>query len=227
MGESGTRQAVLAAAQRQFAEIGYDRTTMRSVALEADVDQKLVAYFFGSKHALFVAATRLPFDPVAAMPRVLDGEPGGIGQRLAAHIVGLLEQPDAGGRLIGLVRAAASEPEAARMVRDLFTHAIWEPVAARLSMSEPKLAVGLVATQVLGLVMARYIIRAEPLASLPADAVAAAIAPTLQRLLAGGLDRDSGVDGSLPQLVATVTTGISGKTPGTRSAPKASPRRPN
>src|SRR5215475_8055345 len=78
-GASRTRDAVLTAAQRQFAEIGYDRTTMRSVAIEAAVDQKLVAYFFGSKQALFVAATRLPFDAVAAMPSVLAGDPAGMG----------------------------------------------------------------------------------------------------------------------------------------------------
>src|SRR5215472_13437643 len=172
-GASRTRDAVLAAAQRQFAETGYDRTTMRSVAIEAAVDQKLVAYFFGSKHALFVAATRLPFDPVAAMPNVLGGDPAGIGERLARLILGLLEDPGAGRRLIGLVRAAAAEPEAARMVRDLFMREI----------SKPELAVNLVATQVLGLVMARYVIRVEPLASLPAEAVVASLAPILQRLL--------------------------------------------
>ncbi len=41
----------------------------------------------------------------------------------------------------------------------------------------------LVGSQVVGLVMARYIVAVEPLASMPADAVAAAIAPNLQRYL--------------------------------------------
>jgi AcrR family transcriptional regulator len=182
-GESGTRQAVLEAARSQFSELGYDRTTLRSIAVEAGVDQKLVAYYFGSKQALLVAATQLPFDPIASMPAVLDGDPGGIGERLARLIVGLLESPEAGSRLIGLVRAAAAEPEAARMVRELFTREIWGPAAERVPADQPDLVVGLVATQVLGLVMARYVIRSEPLASLPPDAVVSAIAPALQRLL--------------------------------------------
>jgi AcrR family transcriptional regulator len=191
-GDSGTRGAVLDAARRQFAAMGYDRTTMRSVADEAGVDPKLVAYFFGSKHALFVAASRLPFDPVAAMPRVLGGDPRGIGERLARLIVGMLEDPEAGSQLIGLVRAAAAEPEAARMTRELFTSEIWAPVADRLPAAcRPELVVGLVATQVLGLVMARYVIRSEPLASLPPDAVVAAIAPALQRLLGAAAAGDS------------------------------------
>ena len=74
---------MLEAARRQFSQLGYDRTTMRSVATEAGVDQKLVGYFFGSKHALFVAATRLPFDPAGSMSGVLGGDPSGTGKRLA------------------------------------------------------------------------------------------------------------------------------------------------
>jgi AcrR family transcriptional regulator len=194
-GKSCTRQKVLDAARRQFSALGYDRTTLRSVAAEAGVDQKLVAYFFGSKQALLVAASRLPFDPLAAIPEVLGGDPRWVGERLARLVVGLLEDPESGGRLIGLVRAAAAEPEAARMVRDLFTREIWAPAAGRLQASRPELAVGLVATQVLGLVLARYVIRSEPLASLPPEAVVAALAPTLQRLLEAGGEGDPGQGG--------------------------------
>lgn len=184
-GSSGTREAILAVAQLQFSKLGYDRTSMRSIASEAGVDQKLVGYYFGSKHALFVAATRLPFDPGAAIPRVLGGDPAKRGERLARQIVGLLENPEAGSRVTGLVRAAAAEPEAARMVRDLFGREIWGPAAASLPVKDPALAVSLIATQVLGLVLARYVIRAEPLASLPADSVVALLAPALQGLLGG------------------------------------------
>jgi AcrR family transcriptional regulator len=91
-GDSGTRDAVLAAAQRQYAQLGYDRTTMRSVAAEAGVDQKLVGYFFGSKQRLFVAATTLPFDPAEMVPGVLDGDPAALGERVARFIVGLMSQ---------------------------------------------------------------------------------------------------------------------------------------
>ena len=72
------------------------------------------------------------------------------------------------------------------MVRDLFTREIWTPASENIPASEPELAVNLVAAQVLGLVMARYVIRAEPLASLPAEAVVALLAPILQRLLTSG-----------------------------------------
>ena len=185
-GDSGTSAAVLAAARRQFAEFGYDRTTMRSVAAEAGVDQKLVGYFFGSKQALFVAATSLPFDPGTSVTTVLSGDRKGRGDRLARLVVGLLEDPDSGSRLVGLVRAAAAEQEAARMVRDLFSQEIWSPASTALPVDQPELAINLVATQLLGLVMARYVIGVEPLASLPADEVAALLAPILHRYLTEG-----------------------------------------
>ncbi len=184
-GPSATRAAVLSAAQRQFAELGYDRTTMRSIAAEAGVDQKLVGYFFSSKQALFVAATKLPFDAGKAIPHVLGGDARQRGWRLAQLVLEMLENPETGPRLVGLVRAAASEPEAARMARDLFAGEIWAPAAEALPVTDPALAVSQIATQILGLVMSRYIIRTEPLASLQAEAVVDLMAPVLQRLLGG------------------------------------------
>lgn len=157
---------------------------MRSVAAEAGVDQKLVGYFFGSKQRLFVAATTLPFDPGEVVPDVLGGDPAALGERLARFVVGILEDPGAGGRIIGLIRAAAAEPEAARMVRDLFTRELWSRGTELLPSDQPGLRISLMASELIGLIMARYVIGAEPLASLSPDAVVAAIAPVLQHLLA-------------------------------------------
>lgn len=186
-GPSGTQEAILAAARRQFAEQGYDRTSMRGIAAQAGVDQALIAHFFGSKQRLFVEVVRLPFDPAQALPALLQGDRETFGDRLARFLVGVLENPQARSRLIGLVRAAASEPEAARMVRDLLMRDVWAPVTEMLDLEEAELRVTLVGSQMLGLIMARHVIKAEPLASLPPAQLAAAIAPTLQRYLFGPL----------------------------------------
>src|SRR5262245_19917907 len=155
------------------------------------------------------------------MATVLGGDPAGMGERLARLILGLLEDPDAGSRLTGLVRAAAAEPEAARMVRDLFMREIWTPASESIPASEPELAVNLVATQVLGLVMARYVIRAEPLASLPAEAVVTSLAPILQRLLTSDGVAGSRASVKLQQDVATTapSTRVPRNTTG-QSAPR-------
>jgi AcrR family transcriptional regulator len=186
-GTSGTREAILAAAGRHFAQQGYDRASLRAIAAEAGVDQKLIAHFFGSKQQLFVAAIGLPFNPTEVLPGILAGDPASIGDRLAGLLVDVLEHPDLHQRLTGVVRAAASEPAVARMLREFFTREVFAHVAEQLGTDEAPFRANLVGSQILGLVMARYVVAVEPLASMPPAAVAAAVAPTLQRYLLGPL----------------------------------------
>ena len=81
---SGTREAILAAASRAFAEQGYPRTTLRGIARDAGVDTRLVTHYFGSKQDLFIAVVELPFDPEQVMPAAPRPGPRGVGVRLAA-----------------------------------------------------------------------------------------------------------------------------------------------
>jgi len=187
-GESGTRTAILDAARRQFAERGYDRPSLRSIAQEAGVDPTLVTHFYGSKQQLFVTVAEFPFDPAEVLPRLLAGDPESVGLRLARFLLGVLETEEGRARITGLVRAAASEPEAARLVREFVTRDVISPLVESLGAKDAPLRASLVGAQVVGLVMARYVVGVEPLASCDADTVAAAIAPNLQRLLTQPLE---------------------------------------
>jgi AcrR family transcriptional regulator len=187
-GPSGTREAILAAARRQFGERGFDRATIRSIAREAGVDPALVTHYHGSKQRLFLAAVELPFDPEDALPAVLAGDPGEMGRRFASLVVGLLEDPSSRAVILGIVRAAATEPEAARMVRDLIGERVLGVASRELGVDDAPLRVSLVGSQVVGLVMARYVVGIEPLASLPPDRVVEILGPTFQRYLVGPLD---------------------------------------
>jgi AcrR family transcriptional regulator len=180
-GDSGTREAILAAARHQFAERGFDRATIRAIAAEAAVDPALVSYFFGSKHALFAAAVELPFDPAAVVPQIFGGDPDRIGERFVRFMLSVFENPTARERITGVIRAAASEPQAAMMIRELITSQVMNRIAEQLDAEDADLRATLVGSQVIGLVMARYVVGVEPIASLPAERVAKAIAPTLQR----------------------------------------------
>jgi AcrR family transcriptional regulator len=184
-GDSGTRDAILAVARRQFAEQGYDRTSLRGIALEAGVDPSLVGHFYGTKQELFVTVVELPFDPSDVLPRLLAGDPEDVGARLAGFVVGMLEMPEARRRVTGLVRAAASEPEAARIVRELVTREMFVPMAEHLGTGNARLRASFVGSQVVGLVMARYVVAVEPLASAAPDVVVATLGPIFQRLLTG------------------------------------------
>jgi AcrR family transcriptional regulator len=186
-GRSRTREAIAAAAKRQFSELGYDRATIRGIAAEAKVDPALVSHFFGSKKKLFASVTALPFELDAAMPQITDGARSGLGRRLAGFLLDVLEDPESRKAITSIVRAAVSEPEAAEAARELVAARVLVPIAKRIDADQPELRASLINSQMVGLIMARYIVALEPLASLPADDVARAIAPNLQRYLTGSL----------------------------------------
>jgi AcrR family transcriptional regulator len=186
-GTSGTKEAIGDAARRLFAERGFDRTSIRAIAEAAGVDQALVMHFYGSKQRLFVTVVDLPFDPEVVIPRLLEGDREDLGRRLAGFLLMTLESEQGRARITGLMRAAASEPEAARLVRELVTTRIFKPLTEALDVDDAPLRATLVGSQVIGLTMARYVVQLEPLASAPAESVAAAIAPTFQRYLLGPL----------------------------------------
>ena len=183
-GPSGTREGIAKAARRQFAELGYDRTTIRSVASEAGVDPALVVHYFGSKQRLFLAAIELPFDVTDLVDQLQSGPRTEVGERVARFALGVLDDPEARARWTGMIRAAASDPDAADILRKVLNHRIFEPLAEALGSEDAQLRANLASSQMVGLVMARYVIGIEPLASAGAETLISAIAPTLQRYLA-------------------------------------------
>ncbi|HXZ82770.1 MAG TPA: TetR family transcriptional regulator [Acidimicrobiales bacterium] len=187
-GSSGARQAILAAASCQFAEHGYDHAALRAIAADAGVDQKLIAYYFGSKKELFVAAVGLPLNLAGMAPTILSGDPATIEQRLAAFLAAIFEQPDLHRRLTGIVRAAAGEPAVAPMIRELLTRGLFVPLAETLDSGNPRLRLNLFCSQIVGLILARDVAGLEPLTSMPPQALARAVAPTLRRYLLEPLD---------------------------------------
>jgi AcrR family transcriptional regulator len=186
-GESGTREAIEATARRMFATQGYDRTSMRQVAIEAGVDPALVPHYFGSKVRLFAEAAELPAPPEAVVARLVEGPPEEAGQRLAAFVLATLESEDGRNRMLALVRAATSEPEATRLLRERISADLLQPVAQQIGGDRAAYRASLVMMHIVGLAMARYVIQVEPLTSLPPDAVVADLAPRLQACLSGPL----------------------------------------
>ena len=181
-----TRGALIAAARDAFAEHGYEGATVRGIAGRAGVDPAMVNHWFGGKEALFTAALDIPFDPAQVLPELLDGDPGRIGERVVRRFVGIWDATG-GAPLAALVRSVAGHEAAARMLRELVTRVLLVRLAA-VAPDRPELRATLVGSQLIGLGMARYVVRIEPLASAPVDEVVAAVAPTVQRYLTGPLD---------------------------------------
>jgi AcrR family transcriptional regulator len=186
-GASGTREAILDAARRAFAEQGYQRATIRGVAELAGVDPALVHHYFGTKQGLFVAAVRFPVNPVEHLTAVLADDPSQVGQRLVETFLAIWDHAADRSPLLALVRSAVGDEPAGAMLREFITEEVLGPVARRLGSPDAALRATLVGSQLIGLAMARYIVKVEPLASTPAAEVAAAVGPTVQRYLTGDL----------------------------------------
>ena len=186
-GLSGTREAILDAARRAFAEHGYQRATIRGVAELAGVDPALVHHYFGTKQGLFVAAVQLPVNPVEQLSALLADDPELVGQRMIGVFLSVWDLAANNSPLLALVRSAVSDEQAAAMLREFITEEVLGRIAEGLGSPDAKLRATLVGSQLVGLMMARYIIRVEPLASAPPALVAAAIGPTLQRYLTGDI----------------------------------------
>jgi AcrR family transcriptional regulator len=184
---SGTRTAIHTAAKRQFAELGYPGTTLRAIAREAGVDTRLVTHYFGSKHELFISVVELPFEPEDVLTAVLDAGADHAGERLASFALTILQTPAARQTMTGLLRAAASEDEAAQLVRDLLTERILTPIARRVGGDRPELRASLIGSLMAGVMMARHVIGLRALAEADPETIAAAIAPVLQHYLTGDL----------------------------------------
>ncbi len=184
-GPSTSREEILAAARPLFAERGLHRTSVRAIAAEAGVDPALVMYFFGTKRDLFLEAIDLPVDPAVVIPAVLDGDPAEVGERLARFVVGALEDPDRRQRFAGLLQSASADPEIAEILRSRLTRDILEPIAQRLGTDRPEFRAAMAMSQIAGLTMARHVVGLDVLRAAGPDELVAALAPTLQRYLAG------------------------------------------
>lgn len=190
-GSPPNREAILAAAREQFTERGYDSATIRGIAARAGVDPALVHHYFGSKEDLFAAALQLPTSPREALDGVLTGDPDRLGERLVRRF---LEYWSAGGgigdSIVGLLRSATTHDDAARMVREFVSREALGRIAQALDVPQPHLRAALAGSQLIGLALARFVIRVEPIAGADVETLVACYAPTLQRYFTGPLPGD-------------------------------------
>lgn len=171
-----TRDAILVAAREQFADVGFDRTTIRSVATRARTDPSLVMRYYGNKDGLFAAAA--DFD--LRLPDLRDVPRAEVGEHLIGHFVDVWDR-EASFRL--LLRTAATHQVAAERMRAIFTGQLL-PAIARLQPAgtpDDRSAgrAAAVASQTLGLGLCRYVLKLEPLATMSRDRLMATFGPTL------------------------------------------------
>jgi AcrR family transcriptional regulator len=182
-GSADTRGEILAAARRVFAEKGFDKATVRGIAREANVDPALVHHYFETKEGMFAAAMELPINPQQILPVLLEGPREEVGERLVRLLLRLTAEEKTRAPMLALLRSAVSNEQAVGMIREFFTSALIFQVADRLGV--PHLRIEAAFAQMLGVVMARYVLKLEPLASASHDELVEILAPTIQRYFTG------------------------------------------
>ena len=185
-GGADTRAQLLDAARVEFAERGYEGATVRRIAQRAGVDAAMVNHWFGGKEALFTASIDLPVDPRQIRDTIVPGDPERLGERLIGGFLAIWDATG-GGPLAALIQSVAGHEEAARMLREFVNAVLIGPIVATVAPDRPELRGVLVGSQMIGIGMARYVVRLEPLASADHPTVVAAVGPTLQRYLTGDI----------------------------------------
>ncbi|WP_433887503.1 TetR family transcriptional regulator [Streptomyces sp. CA-111067] len=186
-GDTATRDRILDVARELFAQGTYGSTTVRAVALAADVNPALVIHYFGSKHELFAAALQLPLQMRDQITQILQGDPRGLAERLVRFYLGLWRLPASRAPIAAMFRSVFSDQEAADALGRFLTTRILGPIMDDLGHDRPDLRMSLAATQLVGLAIGRHILSVAPLAEADTDFLVACVSPVIQHYLTGPL----------------------------------------
>lgn len=180
MGTEDVRDAVLDAARSAFHARGYVRTSVKGVAAAAGVAPEVVNRYWNSKESLFAAAMRLPFDPASAVPELIAPGLDGMGERLTRAMLDMLGDEQTREDLISMFQAGASASKAAKGMQDFIERAFVDRLVRVLGVPDARLRVNLIVSYLLGVATTRYVVKLEPLASMPEDEIVRLVAPTVQ-----------------------------------------------
>jgi AcrR family transcriptional regulator len=170
-----TKAQILAAARERFGQTGYERATIRAIAADAGIDPSMVMRYFGSKEGLFSAAAHFDLE----LPDLSTVAREDVGRRMVAHFVERWERDEA---LVVLLRAAATNAAAAEKMTDIFSTQLL-PVVTAVGAKNPQRCAGLIATQMLGLALCRYVLMLPPVTAMSRTELEQQLGPTVQRYL--------------------------------------------
>ncbi|MET7284526.1 TetR family transcriptional regulator [Streptomyces sp. NPDC005573] len=172
-----TRTAILAAARERFAGDGYERATIRAIAKDASIDPSMVMRYFGSKEGLFAAAVTLDL----RMPDLTEVPRDEVGRALVTHFLELWESNE---ELTAVLRVGVTNQGGAERLQGVFRNQLL-PVARQVCPDPEQVPAraALVAAQVLGLALTRYVLRLPAAMALSHQEVVAWAGPVVQRYL--------------------------------------------
>lgn len=182
-GGSDSRVRIISAAVDEFGEQGYDGSTIRSIAARADVDSALVHHYFGTKADLFAEAVGIPLRPDVDVPGIIAGPRDDVGARLVRYVLEAFEQPDIRRRGVMLLRTAIGSRATTPLLAGFLSRELIGRIAKELGVDDAELRATLVASQIAGLLLTRYVLKLGPMAAASVDDIVTRVGPTVQRYL--------------------------------------------
>jgi AcrR family transcriptional regulator len=184
-GKPDTRQEILDAARQEFAAAGYNGATIREIASAAGVDPALVMHYFGSKDSLFAASLEFPVNPPDLIRGMWSGGSEGFGERVVGTLVDTWDGIADRSPFIAALRTAMGSGPVADSLRQYLASSIVGSFTSLLDGEDAPLRGALIGTQLAGLLMGRYILEIEPLATADRETLVSAYGPTIQRYAFG------------------------------------------
>lgn len=174
-----TEAAILLAAKQQFAEVGFERTTIRSVAAEVGVDPALVMQHFGSKEALFASAARWSTDHETVLAAAREDVPAAA----LADLLSKFEDEASRESAVAFMRNCLTHPEANRIMRDEVMCDRAAAVASTIGGPDAELRAGLIGACLIGLALSRYVLEIPAVAGADRADVERLMEPVLRALV--------------------------------------------
>ncbi|MGO4593301.1 TetR family transcriptional regulator [Leifsonia sp. 2TAF2] len=184
-GAGSARTGILRAAAEEFAERGYEAASLRAIARRAGVDSALVHHYFDGKADLFAATLEAPLRPDRMLEIVLAGPRDAVGESLVRYLLEQLDDEKSARRIVVILRTVLGSGPGTRMVREFLTREVLSKLAALSDEPDATLRAELAASQLVGVMMTRYGLQVEPIATAPADELVRRVGPVLQYHLFG------------------------------------------
>jgi AcrR family transcriptional regulator len=198
MDSADVGRAAAAAARAVLARAGYADTTLKTVANAAGIAPDVLASLYRNREELLSAALQLPFDPAAAVPRLIGPGLEGMGERLVRAAmavmqsdqmrsdiayVGRVASEGAAGSGAGAVTGVADAVGLVRGAFDYIQDTVVDRALESLGVPDARMRGALITSYLAGVMITRYVVKMEPLASASEDEVVALVAPLVQRTL--------------------------------------------
>jgi AcrR family transcriptional regulator len=178
---AATRAAILAAAQAQFAQAGYDRAALRDIAAEAGADVALIKRYFGGKEALFTEALKASIRP----DRLPDWDRASFAHDVAVMMAGTPGGDEGRAHSFQFVLRAATSPTTAPLLNVAVQERFLAPIRDWLGGDDVQARARVLAAAYIGFLVER-LIRGEPLAGREREVFIDRVTALFEGLIANG-----------------------------------------